>query len=161
MSRQIEPNLIGVTSLESGYFDPGLYDTRLLSSDMHSFTPVHSLSNDPIYFELPALKSAACYRINQAILSAKIKLVKSDDSKLTKNSQTSVANNTVNSLFAKSSVTLNGVKVNQNTDFHYLKSMFHTTTTSSREMMTMKECDGIFVIKIVPSMPFLPLLKIF
>ena len=72
-----------------------------------SFTPTNEISQDPIEIVLPAIKSNSVYRLDLAVLSVKICLLKEDNTGLAANSLAGIANNGLNSLFSRSALYLN------------------------------------------------------
>ena len=65
------------------------------------------MSQDPIEIVLPAIKANSVYRLDLAVLSCKVCLVKEDNSALDANSLAGIANNGLNSLFSRSGLYLN------------------------------------------------------
>ena len=133
-------------SSNESFFADGIYDSRFTSSDFHSFPSTHAIETDPISFNLPPLKSGSIYRINQAVLSISVELVKKDGSKPSNSSKVALsklltffllakpstyqnlclsANNSINALFQSSTLSLNGVAINPNSDYHYLRSSMY------------------------------------
>ena len=55
-----------------------------------------------------------------------------DGSPPAKDSLVALANNSLNSLFSHSNLSLNGVSVNSSSDYHYLRSSMYLLLTSSR-----------------------------
>ena len=128
------------------FFADSLFDSRFTSSDFHSFPSTHAIETDPISFNLPSLKSGSVYRINQAVLSISVELLKKDGTKPDNSSKVALgnsimffmvkcihltiniyisANNSINALFQSSSLSLNGVAINPNTDYHHLRSSMY------------------------------------
>ena len=100
-----------------------VYIFRFVSSDYFSFSPDHAITpNGPIDFTLPPLRSQSVYRMNQLVCSLRVKLTTRAGEALPSTSKTALANNSLNSLFKTSMVTLNGVPVNSSGSYHYLKS---------------------------------------
>ena len=138
--------LFSVQSVVENFFADSLFDSRFTSSDFHSFPSTHAIETDPISFNLPSLKSGSVYRINQAVLSISVELLKKDGSKPNNSSKVALgnsimffmvkcihltiniyisANNSINALFQSSSLSLNGVAINPNTDYHHLRSSMY------------------------------------
>merc|ERR1712083_1190918 len=91
------------------------------------------------------MKSGSVYRINQAVLSVSVKIMKLDGSPPAKDSLVALANNSLNSLFSHSNLSHNGVSVNSSTDCHYLRSSMYLLLTSSRiQDMCPLEAMGYF-----------------
>ena len=82
---------------------------RYLSSDFSVFTPTNEVSQDPIQFVLPKIRSNGVYRLDMAILSLEVKLVKASNPSqiLPKQAKDAGANNLVNSLWSRSALYLN------------------------------------------------------
>lgn len=135
-----------VQSVVENFFADSLFDSRFTSSDFHSFPSTHAIETDPISFNLPSLKSGSVYRINQAVLSISVELLKKDGTKPNNSSKVALgnsivffmvkcihltiniyisANNSINALFQSSSLSLNGVAINPNTDYHHLRSSMY------------------------------------
>ena len=134
-------------SSNESFFSETLYDSRFTSSDFHSFPSTHAIETDPISFNLPALKSGSVYRINQALLSISVELVqKTNNQKPANGSKVALgnllsfffrinhllikihvfsANNSINALFQSSTLSLNGVAINPNSDYHVLRSSMY------------------------------------
>ena len=113
-------------SVVESYFTDSIYDARFTSSDLHSFPSTHAIETDPISFNLPALKSGSVYRINQAVMSISVELTKKDGSKPADGSKVALANNSINAIFQSSMLSLNGVAINPNSDYHHLRSSMYT-----------------------------------
>ena len=74
------------------FFADSLFDSRFTSSDFHSFPSTHAIETDPISFNLPSLKSGSVYRINQAVLSISVELLKKDGTKPNNSSKVALGN---------------------------------------------------------------------
>ena len=118
-----ESGAIGIQQANETFFDNAIYDKRYASNEYASFSPLQSLTDQsaPIEFRIDASRAAVCYRINEAVLMVKVKLRKPDDTVPDSSAKVAIANNGLNTLFAKSLLTLSGVPVNPSTDLHYLK----------------------------------------
>ena len=131
-ARQIEPDLVGIQSTQEDFFGTSYFDGRFTSSDYHMFPPIHDITVDPLSFVLPAMKSGSVYRMNQAVLSISVKIMQRDGQPPAKDSLVALANNSLNSLFKDSDLTLNGVSVNSSPEYHYLRSSMYTLLNSSQ-----------------------------
>ena len=131
-ARQIEPDLVGIQSTQEDFFGTSYFDGRFTSSDYHMFPPIHDITVDPLSFVLPAMKSGSVYRMNQAVLSISVKIMQRDGQPPAKDSLVALANNSLNSLFKDSDLTLNGVSVNSSPEYHYLRSSIYLLPNSSR-----------------------------
>ena len=131
-ARQIEPDLVGIQSTQEDFFGTSYFDGRLTSSDYHMFPPIHDITVDPLSFVLPAMKSGSVYRMNQAVLSVSVKIMQQNGNPSPKDSLVALANNSLNSLFKASNLSLNDLSVNSSPDYHYLRSSLYLLLTSSR-----------------------------
>ena len=96
------------------------------------FPPIHGITVDPLSFVLQAMKSGSIYRMNQAVLSISVKIIQQNGKPPPKDSLEALANNSLNSLFKASNLTLNGVSVNSSPEYHYLRSSMYLLLNSSQ-----------------------------
>lgn len=113
--RQVETDLLPIEQVSESFFKKGWYDNRFTSSDYYLFTSNQAIENIPIVYTLPALKGNKVYRLDQAALCLRFKMVKGNGSVLDASSQTVPINGILNSIWEKSLIELNGVPVNSST----------------------------------------------
>ena len=83
--------------------------------------------------------------MNQAVLSISVKIMQRDGKPPEKDSLVALANNSLNSLFKASNLTLNDVSVNSSPEYHYLRSSMYLLLNSSRiQDMCPLEAMGYF-----------------
>lgn len=99
------------------------------------FISNQTVANDPLHFTLPALKGAQVYRLNEAVISVTIKMVKPDGTKLDSTSMSAPINGISNTLWSKSLVEINSTPINSSTDFHWLKYYLSSIIDSTRGQM--------------------------
>lgn len=101
---------------------------------MREFSPLHAVdSNGPIEFEIPP-HMTSCYKLGQAMLTVKVKLVKEGTTtKPDNSSKTTIANNGLNALFHKSLIQINDIALNNCVDGHHLRSFLHVLISSNRD----------------------------
>ena len=91
-------------------------------------------SQDPVQFILPKIRSNGVYRMDLAVLSLELKIVKSSNpsQNVPKEASVAPANNVVNSIWSRSALYLNSVPVNSSTQGHHMKAMLHQLLTTDR-----------------------------
>lgn len=111
-----------------------IYDARYTSSDYSVFSPCNEISQDPVQFVLPKIRSNGVYRLDLAVLSLELKMVKASNPSTApdKKSLVAGANNLLNSMWSRSALYLNNVPINASTQHHHYKAFLHILTTTSR-----------------------------
>ena len=91
-------------SVNESFFADSVYNSRFMSSDFQSFPSTHAIETDPISFNLPALVSGSINRINQALFSVTVELVKKNENKPADASKVALGN-AMNVFYLKCKVT--------------------------------------------------------
>ena len=116
--------LVPVERSDSSFFRDGIYDrldnlqniyhifciaiffSRFTSSDYNVFSPTNEITQDPIQFSMPPIRSNGVYRLDLAILSLEIKIRKASDPTqfVPSSAKVAIGNNALNTLFARLSI---------------------------------------------------------
>ena len=112
---EAQATLSGVIPVEraaTSFFRDGIVDSRFTSSDFAVYSPSNETSQDPIQFVLPKIRSNGVYRLDLAVLSLEVKIVKaSNPSQVIPNTlKCAIVNNALNSLWSRSALYLNNGK---------------------------------------------------
>jgi len=97
--RQVESDLIPIEQVNESFFKEGWYDNRFTSSDYYLFTSNQAIENIPIVYTLPPLKGPQVYRLDQAVLCLRIKMVQGNGNALSDTSFSAPINGILNTIF--------------------------------------------------------------
>ena len=95
-------------------------------SKIHFYIPD---SNGPIIFQIDASRAPVLYKVGQSVISCRLKLLKIDangtESAPDDQAKVCLKNNSLNTLFSKSLLTVNDISVSNSIEMHYLKANLH------------------------------------
>ena len=105
-----------------------------------------NFSQDPVQFVLPKVRSNGVYRLDLAVLSLELKIMKASNptQNLPKEADSAVSNNAVNSIWSRSALFFNNVPVNQSTQHHHLKSFLHKLIDTGRMEKVTSQVEGFW-----------------